>query len=185
MVAIANVQIKEPDLKFKRDVLLLASTMFVIAVWAYNLPIAFGSQDKVKEAAFRLDSVRMLERAYSLTAARSSVISAYEFQDESHHNFRLEEPYLSGIISGSRLYDTLQYSNLVMTIVTDKEGFKNFQRPSKDPISIHGIKVGGMDFIDSRRVKAQVRKAARDTSIFSALVYIVVICVYFYKRRRV
>ena len=132
---------------------------------------------------YRLDSIKMLSRAFTISSGMDKPRS-YEFEDEHYKTFSISGSSFTAITNdlSSELYDTLQYSELVVTIYTDKYGFKNYlNKENIDKIKVFGIKVGSRSYIDLKDINAEEKKGRISFLIFSAIAYIIFLIIHLYR----
>ena len=126
----------------------------------------------------------MLERAYKKFAAKSP-IPDIEFEDGKRKTFLLDGPRYSAIPKNSKLYDTLQYSGLVMTILTDKKGyFDYFNDNNHDPIEVYNVIVGKTSFIELNHINNSEHSRRISLLIFFTIVYVISLIFYFYYKKK-
>jgi hypothetical protein len=132
-----------------------------------------------KSDLFPIDSVRMLSRAYIIGGGKSSSKSI-QFDDETYKTFWITSSRYLAVNDFSRLYDTLQYSDLVMKIYTDKEGYKNyFDKKNKDKIEVYGIEVGNTSYIPLDDINKEERGRRTSILIFFTIAYFIFVLVHF------
>ena len=113
----------------------------------------------------------MLSRGYLIGGGKSASKSI-QFDDETYKTFRITSSRYLAVKDFSKLYDTLQYSALVMKIYTDKEGYENyFDKGKNDKIEVYGIEVGGMPFIFLNDINREERKRRIFILIFFYFLY--------------
>jgi hypothetical protein len=126
-----------------------------------------------------IDSVRMLSRAYIIGGGKSSSKSI-EFDDETYKTFWITSSRYLAVNDFSMLYDTLQYSDLVMKLYTDKEGYNNyFDKNNKDKIEVYGIEVGNTSFIPLDDINKEERGRRTSILIFFTIAYFIFVLVHF------
>lgn len=133
------------------------------------------------EELTRLDNVKLMSRAYYQYAAKSNGPSGIEFEDEKGRNYVITSSRFKAI-DGQDLYDTLKYSNLEFSVLTDKAGAKIFNSTSKDNIEVYDIIVGDKSFITSTDVNEAEKTRRSSLLIFSLVVYCGCLIFYFKKR---
>jgi hypothetical protein len=127
---------------------------------------------------FPIDSVRMLSRAYK---GGTKTTTDIHFDDETYKTFWITGSRYQAITDTeiSKLYDTLQYSDLVMKIYTDKEGYKNyFDKNNKDKIEVYGIEIGGREYIPIDKVNKDEREGRISILIFFTIAYCIFILIH-------
>lgn len=132
-----------------------------------------------KSDLFPIDSVRMLSRAYKGGVKTTSDIY---FDDETYKTFWITGSRYHAIADTeiSSLYDTLQYSDLVMKIYTDKEGYKNyFDKNNKGKIEVYGIEIGGREYISLAKVNKEEREGKNSILIFFTIAYCIFVLIHF------
>lgn len=160
-------------------IVLATATLIIVLLFQFS-SLNTGSYAVNKKDIFKIDSVRMLSRAFLLTGKNSRGI---EFEDEKRKTF---------IISGTRygvmpdkLYDTLQYSDLVMSVFTDRTGFENYHnKDNADKIEVYNIQIGETLFIDLNRINKQEEDKRRSTIIFLSAAYCFALVYYFRQRKK-
>jgi hypothetical protein len=131
-----------------------------------------------KSDLFPIDSVRMLSRAYK---GGTKTTTDIHFDDETYKTFWITGSRYQAITDTeiSKLYDTLQYSDLVMKIYTDKEGYKNyFDKNNKDKIEVYGIEIGGREYIPIDKVNKDEREGRISILIFFTIAYCIFILIH-------
>ncbi|SHG05162.1 hypothetical protein SAMN02745131_04190 [Flavisolibacter ginsengisoli DSM 18119] len=132
-----------------------------------------------KSDLFHIDSVRMLSRAYIIGGGKSSSKSI-QFGDETYKTFWITSSRYLAVNDFSRLYDTLQYSDLVMKIYTDKEGYNNyFDKKNKDKIEVYGIEVGNTSYIPLDDINEEESGRRTSILIFFTIAYFIFVLVHF------
>lgn len=157
---------------------LATATLLIVLLFQFS-SLNKNSYAVNKKDIFKIDSVRMLSRAFFLIGKNNRGI---EFEDEKRKTF---------IISGTRydvrsekLYDTLQYSDLVISVFTDKTGVENYRnKDSNDKIEVYNIQIGETSFIDLNRINKQEYYNRRSTIIFISAAYCFA-WVYYYRHRK-
>ena len=132
-----------------------------------------------KSDLFPIDSVRMLSRAYIIGGGKSSSKSI-QFDDETYKTFWITSSRYLAVNDFSKLYDTLQYSDLVMKIYTDKGGYNNhFDKRNKDKIEVYGIEVGNTSYIPLNDINKEERGRRTSILIFFTVAYCIFVLVHF------
>ena len=124
--------------KDRNTVFIVIATAILIVALAFQFnSLNTGSYAVNKNEIFKIDSVKMLTRAFMLTGKNSKGI---EFEDENKKTFTITGSRYDAISDESKLYDTLQYSALVMTVFTDKTGVDNYRnKDNTDNIEVYNI----------------------------------------------
>jgi hypothetical protein len=128
-----------------------------------------------KSNVFSIDSVKMLSRAFHVSTGTKTSSRSIEFQDEKYKTFSIDGIYYDAIIDRQKLYATLQYSELVMQIFTDKNGYHDyFEKSNNDKIKVYGVKVGNKSYmsVDS------INKNERDRRISILIYFSVAYCIF-------
>ena len=132
---------------------------------------------------FKIDSVKMLSRAYIIGGGKSS--KSIEFDDENRKTFSISGPRHSALSKKSRLYDTLQYSGLIMSVLTDKEGFDRFKnKKNSEKINVYDIQIGGTSFINLEEVNNKEYDRRLSLVIFFSIAYGIYLIFYFHYRMK-
>ena len=101
----------------------------------------------------------------------------------SGNTITLSNEVTSALSNKSSLYDTLQYSSLVMSVLTDKAGYDNYyNKNNSDKIEVYDIQIGGMSFINLAEINNEEYDNRLSTIIFISVVYGACLIFYFYKR---
>jgi hypothetical protein len=167
--------------KERNTVFIIIATATLLVALAFQFSsLNTGSYAVNKKDIFKIDSVRMLSRAFLLTGKNNRGI---EFEDEKRKTF---------IISGTRydvisekLYDTLQYSDLVMSVFTDKTGAEKYRnKDNNDKIEVYNIQIGETSFIDLNRINKQEYNNRQSTIIFISAAYCFAAVYYFRQRKK-
>ena len=132
-----------------------------------------------KADLFTIDSIKMSSRAHIIGGGKSSSPSV-QFDDETYKTFWITSSRYLAINDFSKLYDTLQYSDLTMKIYTDKEGYKNyFDKKNKDKIEVYGIEIGNKSYIPLNDINKQERGRRTSILIFITVAYCIFLLVHF------
>jgi hypothetical protein len=175
-----------------RKLLKLSNPWILGAMTALYLTISFfliisllgKSYVLTKSDLFPIDSVRMLSRAYIIGGGKTSSKSI-QFDDETYRTFSITGPRYLAITDFSTLYDTLQYSGVVMKVYTNKQGHSNyFDKNSKDKIEVYGIEVGNKSYISLDDISK--KEKVRTTSIlsFCTIAYCIFFLIHFLRVSR-
>ena len=131
-----------------------------------------------KTDLFPIDSIRMLSRAYIIGGGKSSSKSI-QFSDETYKTFWITSSRYLAINDLSKLYDTLQYSDLIMKIYTGKDGYNNyFDKRNKDKIEVYGIEVGNTSYIPLDYINKEERRLGTSILIFFTVAYCIFVLVH-------
>jgi hypothetical protein len=156
------------------------ATIIYLTISIFQI-IALSSKSYVitKSDLFRIDNVRMLSRAYIIGGGKSSSKSI-QFEDEAYKTYWITSSRYLAVNDFSKLYDTLQYSDLVMRIYTDKEGYNNyFDKRKKDKIEVYGIEVGNTSYIPLDDINKEERGRRTSILIFFTVAYGTFVLVHF------
>ncbi len=170
--------------KYNNNVFLLIATVvaFLICV---TLISSLNSKSYILKQTdfFKIDSVKMLTRAFIIADGGKSSSKSIEFEDESRKIFSISDSRYDALSKKSKLYDTLQYSSLVMNVITDKQGYDiYYNKNNSDKIEVYDIQIGGTSFINLAEVNNEEYDKRLATIIFISIVYGVCLIFYFYKR---
>lgn len=162
---------------------IVIATAILIAVLAFQLSsLNTGSYAVNKNDIFKIDSVKMLTRAFMLTGKNSKGI---EFEDENRKTFIIDGARYDAIPDKFKLYDTLQYSDLVMSVFTDKTGLGNYRnKDNTDKIEVYNIEIGETSFINLNRINKKEHANRKSTIIFISVAYCVALIFYFRQRKK-
>ena len=113
---------------------------------------------------------------------RGKTGSAIEFRDECWKTFRISGSAKRAIEEQEELLDTMRYSNLVMSIWTDREGFQRYHAANDDDIiEVYGISIGDKSYINLDEINAAERKGIIELLIFCSVGYIIFLSIHFYR----
>jgi len=136
-------------------ILLSSTAIYLTVLLLAVIPLVDKSYILKSSDIFKIDSVKILSRAYYLTHSKNSSKSTLEFEDLTLKTFRLESLNLDAPEDLKTLYDTLQYSKTVLTIYTDKEGLENYRNQNNDSnIPVLNISIGDKSFGNLNAVNA-------------------------------
>lgn len=125
----------------------------------------------------------MLTRAFIVVAGKSS--KSIEFEDENRKTFSISGPRHSTLAKKSGLYDTLQYSNLVMSVFTSREGYNKYNDKSNDDkIEVYDIQIGETSFINLDEVNSKEYDRRLSLVIFFSIAYGISLIFYFHNRMK-
>jgi hypothetical protein len=125
----------------------------------------------------------MLSRAYIIGGGKSS--KSIEFEDEKRNTYSISGPRHSALSKKSELYDTLQYSGLTMSVLTDKEGFESYKNKSNsDKIDVYDIQIGGASFISLDEVNSKEYNRILSLVIFFSIAYGIYLIFYFHYKMK-
>lgn len=167
-------------LKPSNLLILSTATIIYLMICIFQI-VALVSKSYVlsKSDLFPIDNVRMLSRAYIIGGGKSSSKSI-QFDDETYKTFWITSSRYLAVNDFSKLYDTLQYSDLVMKIYTDKEGYNNyFDKRNKDKIEVYGIEVGNTSYIPLDDINKEERGRRTSILIFFTVAYCIFVLVHF------
>lgn len=175
-----------PNLNLRRDLWIVILSVLTAILWIYEIGLLLNHRYSVStKNLYKLDSVKMLERAYKQVPAKSTVPDAIEFEDENRKTFIISGTRYRAIRKNSRLYDTLQYGNIAMTILTDKVGYANYYIKDKTkPIEVYDVVLGQTSFIDLNKANRFEYSRHILVLISYSAVYIVCLAVYLNSRRK-
>ena len=105
-------------------ILIGATTLFGTIYYFQILKLKTRSYAFEKGELYRLDSVQMLSRAFTIGGPKSG--TTWEFRDKKFRTFSISGSTNYDATKSKELYDTLQDSDLIMTIFTDKNGFVDY-----------------------------------------------------------
>ena len=170
--------------KYNNNIFLLISTVVAFLICVTQISSLNSKSYILKQPDFfNIDSVKMLTRAFIIADGGKSSSKSIEFEDESRKTFSISSSRYSALSKKSSLYDTLQYSGLVMTIFTDKEGYDGYyNKNDSDKIEVYDIQIGGKSFINLAEVNSKEYDSRFSTIIFISIVYGICLIFYFYKR---
>lgn len=145
------------------------------------VPLISKSSVLTKSDLYKLDSVKMLERAYYVHSAKMST-SGIEFEDSRYKSFRITGSSWNTIINRNELYDTLQYSQTYLTIFTNKEGFKNYySKNNNDKIDVLGLDIGIKSYIKLNELNDDDKKRKYEMMLFFSFFYVIFLLIHFYR----
>jgi hypothetical protein len=164
-----------PFLKPSNLLIFGAATVIYLAILIFQISILQNKSYVLTKAdLFTLDSVRMLSRAYIIGKSR-----AIKFDDETNKTFWISGSRNSAVADFSKLYDTLQYSELVMKIYTDKTGYNNYiDKQNSNPIEVYGIEIGNKSYISLSGVNKNQRQGEITILIFCSVVYCIFLSIH-------
>jgi hypothetical protein len=174
----------EISTKIKNNIFLVFSTTIALLVFMFQLESLNSKSYIYKQADyFKIDSVKMLTRAFIISVGGKSSSKSIEFEDENRKTFSISSSRYSALSNKSKLYDTLQYSSLVMSVLTDKAGYDNYyNKNNSDKIEVYDIQIGGMSFINLAEINNKEYDNRLSTIFFISIVYGACLIFYFYKR---
>lgn len=169
--------------KDHNTVLIVIATAILLSALAFQFSsFNSGSYSVNKNDLFKIDSVRMLSRAFMLTGKNSRGI---EFEDEKRKTFIITGSRYDAITDESKLYDTLQYSALIMTVFTNKTGLDNYcSKDNTDKIEVYNIQVGETYFINLNNINKNEHDNRKSTIVFLLAAYCVALVYYFRQRMK-
>lgn len=127
---------------------------------------------------FTIDSVKMLSRAYIIGGGKSASKS-FQFDDETYKTFWLDGSRYLAVKNLSELYDTLQYSDLVMKIYTDEKSYDSYHnKKSKVKIEVLGIQMGNKSYIALDDINREERKGRISLLIFFSIAYLIFLAIH-------
>ncbi|MDB5202973.1 MAG: hypothetical protein JWQ27_2382 [Ferruginibacter sp.] len=98
---------------------------------------------------YRIDSVRLINKAVKVPRGKGSSAFYYEFDDEAGNTFVIPSNVFEAASSPDLLEDTLQYSAAVLQVYTDKAGIKSYRSNSRESyIHIYQIELNNKPVID-------------------------------------
>ena len=167
--------------KYNNNIFLLISTVVVFLICVTQINSLNSKSYILKQPDFfKIDSVKMLTRAFLI--GKSSARSI-EFEDESGKTFSISSSRYDALSKTSNLYDTLQYSALVMNVFTDKEGNdRYYNKNNSDKIEVYDIQIGETFFINLAEVNSEEYDRRSSITITFFIVYGICLIFYFYKR---
>lgn len=125
----------------------------------------------------------MLSRAFIVGNGKSS--TSIEFEDENGKTFSINGPRYTALSGKSDLYDTLQYSRLVISVLTDKEGLGRYNNKSDNSkIDVYDIRIGATSFISLDRINKEEHDRRLSLIIFFSIAYGIYLLVYFHYRKK-
>jgi hypothetical protein len=128
---------------------------------------------------FSIDSVKMLSRAFQISTGTKTSSRSIEFQDEKYKTFSIDGIYYDAIVERQKLYDTLQYSELLMQIFTDKNGYHDyFEKRNNDKIKVYGIMVGNKSFMSLDSINKKERDRRISILIYFSVAYSIFLLIY-------
>ena len=134
---------------------------------------------------YTIDSIRILGKAYTLRNPESSTTTGVIFEDLSRHNFQLSGTAWASTINQSFLLDTLQYSQTVLTIQTDKEGFNTYSRNgANQTISILGLSIDSKPQISTEQIPVLEKARDLNWTVLTSIGYLVGLLVLLFKTRQ-
>jgi hypothetical protein len=169
----------------RKSILVLSSATLIYLCTISSLVISFASKSYVinNSELYKIDSVKMLDRAFYLTASKSSSKSGIEFEDLKYKTFRIEGSSWNALREKKNLYDTMQYSSLIMTIYTDKQGYNNYVNKNDDSkIKVFGLKIANKDFINLDDVNVDAKGRIFFIIIILSVLYLLFILLYLNNR---
>jgi hypothetical protein len=175
------VQLTKFHPKYNNNIVLLITTVvaFLICVTQIN---SLNSKSYILRQTdfFGIDSVKMLAKAFLIGNSSGRSI---EFEDENRKTFSISDSRYDALSKTSNLYDTLQYSALVMKVFTNKEGYdRYFNESNSDKIEVYDIQIGETSYINLAEVNREEYNSRLATIIFIAKVYGICLIYYLYKR---
>lgn len=167
---------------FKPTNLLILGTATVIylTICIFQVPALISkSYILTKPDVFSIDSVQMLSRAFKVSNGTKTPSHSIEFQDEKYKTFSIDGIYYDAIVDREELYDTLQYSELVMQIFTDKNGYRNyFEKRNNDKIKVYGIKVGNKSYMSLDNINKKERGRRISILIYFSVAYCIFLLIH-------
>jgi hypothetical protein len=165
----------------KRDLWIVLVTVIAITFWSIQLTkkvTQIHSND-----LYKLDSIRLLSRAFTNGPAKSNRPNEIEFEDETRKLFKISGSRFSA--SSPSLYDKLQYSELVMTILTDKKGYSDYLNSrDKNPIQVYNIIIDSVSYIDIEGINNSENSKRSTSFIATFIIYCIILTFYFYYRNK-
>jgi hypothetical protein len=167
---------------FRRDFWIIIVTISYLLFCTLTLTNIASDKYQLDRTDLRkIDNVKMLSRAYYQYAAKSNGPSGIEFVDELKKKFVITGARFKAI-EGGALYDTLRYSNLEFSVLTDRQGAKASTTSSDDNIEVYDVIIGGKSFIDLAKVNDAEKSRWFSLLIFFSIVYVICLIFYFKKR---
>jgi hypothetical protein len=170
--------------KLLNNLFILIATAIILLIWVTQINVLNNRSYILKQSdLFKIDSVNILSRAFIVGGGKSS--KSIEFEDENRKLFLISGPRLSSLVDRSKLYDTLQYSNLIISVFTTKIGFNNYYNENNyDKIDVYDIKVGDISFINLEDVNSEEYYRRLSLIIFFSIAYGICLLAYFYFRKK-
>ncbi len=128
---------------------------------------------------YKLDPVKLLSKAYDVGGPKSG--TSYIFDDETFKTF-----VIAGMADiSSELREKLKFSETVMTVYTDKEGYENyFKKDSKNEIKVFELIIGNKRYIDADNISIN-RGEQKNISLYVySFLYLLFLIVHFYRVTR-
>jgi hypothetical protein len=121
----------------------------------------------------------MLNRAFQVSTWTKTSSRSIEFQDEKYKTFSIDGIYYDAIIDRQKLYDTLQYSELVMQVFTDENGYHDyFEKRDNDKIKVYGIKIGNKSYMSFDNINKKERGRRISILIYFSVAYCIFLLIH-------
>lgn len=173
------------EFKQKLRPALVTSLLFACII----VPAGYGlltEKYKVSEKNLvRLDSIRILGKAYQLSDENSYQASSVEFEDLHQKSFRIGAPALAAAVHRQFLLDTLQYSATVMTIYTDKEGAAIYHSASdQSTINVYGLEINHIPQIETSKITGDQKGSLLFSLATYSILYVGALLLIFFRGNR-
>lgn len=165
-----------------RAILVLIITILFVFYWIHeisSLKTASYLVDRNKTCSIK--NVRLLSRAYwTYGGKNSSGPKGIVFEDITRKTFTIDGKVFSSLKNRSALFDTLQYYSLLMTILTNKQGCRDYYSHTNDKqIEVLGLAVEQKEFIPLELVDKEARKQTKESLIIAPILYLVLLLLIF------
>jgi len=161
----------------KKPVFIIPTIITLIIVgycsFRYNNKVVLNENEWI-----RLDSIRLLSRAYTLTS--KGTVSGYEFQGLNGANFGISEPEFSALIDPEFLYNKLQYSSTIVTVFTTRKGKKEFDKGfsiASRHVPVRQLIIDNKKYIDTTQFAPLNRKRFFTLIGFTLISYLIFVII--------
>jgi hypothetical protein len=164
-------------------IILISTTCLFIAILLFQIvPLTIKSYVLNKSDLCKIDTVKLLDRAFYLHSGNNYQVSGIEFEDKNYKNFRITGSSWNKLQDGRQLYDTLQYNGLTMTILTDKDGYAHyFDKTNNNNIDVLGLTIADKSYIKLNDLNNDDKDRKCDMIIFFSITYCIFLFIHFYR----
>lgn len=143
-----------------------------------------GSYNIDESKLYKLDTIKLIDKAYLIKLGKNSSARRYEFKDENFFSFSISNRQYQAITEKKFVYDTLQNCNTVVTLYTDKDGLDNYINGQKSRIiPVYQLAIRGKKYIDIDKCNIWEKGEIIELILVYLGIYIAIsVCIFRFKR---
>jgi hypothetical protein len=157
-------------------ILIGITSSYIYLVVSLSIEIKTKSYYIKRIELYKLDSIKLLSKAYNIEGPKS--VTSYIFDDETFKTF-----IIAGMADISfELKEKLKFSETVMTIYTDKEGYENYlKKDNKNEITVFELIINNKKYIDADDININREKQKKISIYVYSFLYLLFLIIHFYR----